>query len=467
MARHVAAALAVLAFLTQAASSAAQPALVPLSMDPFDNPESIHRTIVEPSVYAWGHTMVSAFQVGRIFDGGAADIGFATSRNRGRTWTSGLLRGTTAHVSPAGPYYSVSDPSVAYDPRHRVWLIAFLGIVSGDASDVLVARSSDDGLTWSDPVVVDGSGTSDGVSNDKTWITCDGFRRSPFFGRCYTQYTNFDLSGRIQMTASSDGGLTWGAPQGSPSNAAGQGGQPVTQPNGTVIVPFVGIFGEAVRSFRSTDGGASWSNPVDITPLAYHQPGGDLRAPSVTSISAGVDATGTVYLVWPECTHQPGCTANDIVLSTSADGASWTTPVVLPLDGPVGGEDRFIPGLGVGRRSRGARARLGLTFHYYPTAACDTDTCALNVAFVSSRNGGATWSDPIQLAGPMSLPWLPLTTLGYMVGDYVATAIPSSRKAFPVLVAASPPNGEVLDEVVYTVDGGLPITGGTRPVVEP
>ncbi len=459
--------LSAVVLLGHAASTAAQLSVVPLGMDDFANPESIHRTIVEPAAYGVGRMIVAAFQVGRVPDGGASDIGFAASTNGGRSWTQGLLPGTTAHVSPTGPYYSVSDPSVAYDPRHRVWLIAALGIVANDETDVLVARSTDRGLTWSAPVVADGSGTASGVINDKTWITCDGSRRSPFYGRCYIQYTNFTRGGRNQMIVSTDGGATWSAPAGSPSNAQGQGGQPVTQRDGTVVVPFVSIFGDAIRSFRSTDGGATWSNPVTVTPLAYHGAAGHLRAPSVTSASAGVDATGTVYLVWPDCArHEPGCTANDVFLSTSADGQSWSAPVALPLDGAIGGADHFILGLAVDRGSRGARARLALTFYDYPDPACDADTCALNAAFVSSRNGGATWSDAIQLAGPMSLPWLPLTTGGYMVGDYVATAI-GHRAAFPVFVAASPPAGGELDEVVYTTARGIALRGGDRPVIVP
>jgi hypothetical protein len=48
-------------------------------------------TEVEPDTFSNGSTIVAAFQVGRIFDGGACAIGFATSSNNGASWTSGLL----------------------------------------------------------------------------------------------------------------------------------------------------------------------------------------------------------------------------------------------------------------------------------------------------------------------------------------------------------------------------------------
>src|SRR5437868_4035427 len=46
-----------------------------LSTDPFTNPGSQHATEVEPAAFAFGSTIVTAFQVGRIFGGGASDIG--------------------------------------------------------------------------------------------------------------------------------------------------------------------------------------------------------------------------------------------------------------------------------------------------------------------------------------------------------------------------------------------------------
>src|SRR5438034_5304672 len=44
--------------------------LVKLSSDPFTNASSQHATEVEPDTFAFGPTIVSAFQVGRIHDGG-------------------------------------------------------------------------------------------------------------------------------------------------------------------------------------------------------------------------------------------------------------------------------------------------------------------------------------------------------------------------------------------------------------
>ena len=73
---------------------AAQPGVTQVSADPYtaaDAPLAQHATETEPDSFAWGSTVVTAFQVGRVFDGGATDIGWATSSNGGVSWTQGLL----------------------------------------------------------------------------------------------------------------------------------------------------------------------------------------------------------------------------------------------------------------------------------------------------------------------------------------------------------------------------------------
>jgi Neuraminidase (sialidase) len=62
-----------------------------------------------------------------------------------------------------------------------------------------------------------------------------------------------------QMSTSTDGGLTWSAPQATADQAHGLGGQPLVQPDGRVIVPFEGISRSGgIRAFTSDDGGATF-----------------------------------------------------------------------------------------------------------------------------------------------------------------------------------------------------------------
>ena len=94
--------------LLVASASAAVP-LTKISSDPYTNPSSQHKTQVEPDTFASGSTIVSAFQSGRFFDGGASNIGWATSTNGGSSWQNGFLPGITKYEGN-GPYDRVSDP---------------------------------------------------------------------------------------------------------------------------------------------------------------------------------------------------------------------------------------------------------------------------------------------------------------------------------------------------------------------
>ena len=72
-----------------------------MSTDPFTNPDSQHATEVEPDTFASGQTVLATFQVGRFFNGGASDIGWARSTDGGATWgVSSFLPGLTSNAGP-------------------------------------------------------------------------------------------------------------------------------------------------------------------------------------------------------------------------------------------------------------------------------------------------------------------------------------------------------------------------------
>ncbi len=435
--------------------------LTTVSTDPYTNTSSFHQTQLEPDTYASGSTIMSVFQSGRFSDGGASNIGYATSTNNGATWTNGFLPGTTVFATPAGPWARISDPSVAFDPKHNVWLVAGLAIdnsVTGKAT--IVNRSTDGGLTFSNPVT---ASVPCGFC-DKDWIACDQTATSPFFGNCYVEWDDAGASNKLHMAFSTDGGLTW-SQSGVPSNSLGViGGQPLVQPNGTVVMPIEGGIG--LESFLSTNGGSTYTGPFNISTINVHLIGGDLRGDDGLP-SAEIDASGTVYLVWPDCRFRSGCSSNDILLSTSSDGQTWTSPVRVPIDLVTSTVDHFIPGIAVDPATSGATAHIGITFYFYPTANCSTNTCRLNAGFISSTNGGSTWSKGARIFGPIGLKWLPLTTQGYMVGDYISTSF-SNGKAFPVIANATTGTctvGQITSchEFMVAPTNGLAVHGGNIP----
>jgi hypothetical protein len=421
-----------------------------VSQDIFTDSQAQHNTEVEPDTFTSGSTIVSTFQVGRVFGGGSSDIGWATSTDSGATWAHGYLPGITTNVG--GSFGQASDASVAFDPKHNVWLISSLGI-SGSTVDVLTSRSTDGGLTWSNPVI-----TATG-SNDKNWIVCDGTASSPHFGNCYTEYDITSSGDSIRMRTSTDGGATWGAALAPGGSHTGLGGQPVVLPNGDVQVPYESLNNQ-IRSFRSTNGGSSWNSTVLVSSISHHTVAGSLREESLPSAEA--DAAGTVYVTWADCRFRSGCPGNDIVLAKSTSETTWAAPVRVPIDAVSSTADHFIPGIGVDRSTSGASARIGLAYYFYPAASCTSSTCQLDVGYISSVNGGASWSTATQLAGPMSLSWLPNTSQGRMFGDYISTSVVSGGNAYPVLALASAPTGSTFNQAMFVPTGGLAVTGGSN-----
>jgi hypothetical protein len=416
-----------------------------ISQDPFRSSTSQHATEVEPDTASWGSTVVAVFQVGRIADGGAANIGWATSRNGGRTWNHGFLPGLTPASKPAGSWPRISDPSVAYDARHRVWLAVSLAFGSSDSAN-LISRSSD-GLHWSRPVTAT---LRRGFQLDKEWIACDTWQSSPFFGHCYLSYDDLETL-EIETQVSADGGLTWAAPAhapGFPGRAAIQGKyapgvQPVVRPDGMVVIPYFDE--DLISELRSLDGGATWLPPTPIyAPQAYYAPIPGLRAGPLPS--AAVDGAGTVYVAWADSCAPPNFCGgpNQIFVARSSDGVSWTPPKTTSR--PTLSSDVELPGLAADPNTPGS-----LVVTYYNVV----QKVALNVYLVSSRNGGATWSAPRRLnSRTFPFDWL-AEAGGAMVGDYISTSFAAGR-AVPVFAVGIRPRGGRLHESMFATSLAVP-----------
>jgi Neuraminidase (sialidase) len=334
-----------------------------------------------------------------------------------------------------------------------VWLAFSLTV---DAKDTAIAnRSTDGGRTWKNPVVV--STPAGSADYDKTWIACDTWSASPNYGTCYTTWDDYVHADAMMLSRSTDGGKHWTLA--TVAAAHGLGGQPVAQPNGNVVVPFWADAGQ-IQSLVSTDGGKTYTGPNTISSQLDHGVVG-LRTEPLPS--AEVDAKGNVYVVWQDCRFRSGCLANDIVMSTSKNGTAWSTTVRIPIDAVGSSVVHFLPGIGVDRATSGSSAHLGLTYYDYPKAACSLATCKVNAAFVSSTDGGATWSSPTKILGALKLPWLPNAS-GRFVGDYISTSIVGGD-AFTVIANATTGTctlGQIASCHEYMVAPtiGLPITGG-------
>ena len=438
--------LAVAACLTVAGVAGANVALTRVSSDPYTNATSQHATELEPDTFADHGTVVATFQVGRFFNGGASDIGVVRSGDGGATWDApGFLHLTFNSGDASSPYERVSDPSVAYDAAHGVWIVSSIPLTpTTSVPTVLFNRSTDDGQTWG-PAISMPPPVTNSVDLDKNWTVCDNHPSSPFYGHCYTELDNFADGDLELMTTSTDGGLTWSVPIRTDGNDKGLGGQPVVQPSGRVIVPFESLNG-TISAFRSDNGGASWTRAVKVSGIRFHGVAGNLRTSPLPT--AEIAADGTVYVAWEDCRFRKGCPSNDIVFSKSSDGVSWTDPARVPIDATTSTVDHFIPGLAVDPTTSGSGTHLALTYYFYPNANCG-GACRLDVGYISSPDGGAHWGAPTQLAGPMALSEIANTSQGPMVGDYISTSF-SGGMATTVFAVGLQTTTAAFDEAMYS-----------------
>ena len=290
--------------------------------------------------------LVGAFQV---------NASVAYSQNGGQSWTP--AEGT----APAD--YKVSgDVSVAYDNQGRAFLcyIAFdkLGTENywahgATRNGIFVRRSLDGGKTWEkDASVVIAHPTEPAIPfEDKPYIVADA-THSKYAGNLYIGWTEFLLDKSIMLFArSTDGGRTWSKPleistrEGLPrdDNGAVEGFTGAVASDGTLYVVWCDISGIVLAV--SKDGGRSFSRSRTIvkTGPSYFDPTSVGRGNGFPQV--GIDpGNGRLFVTWADFTNGD----LDVFSATSRDrGKHWSAPVRVNSDALHNGRDQFFQWLAV------------------------------------------------------------------------------------------------------------------------
>jgi hypothetical protein len=379
--------------------------------------------------------------------------------------------------TPITPYQFTGDPALAFSHTGRLYFANIAdhegqGGANFTGPSVVVATSSDGGLSWSKPVTVAsglGNAGSFGqlVFNDKEYIAVDTSSTSPRRGRVYVTWTQFAFTPTtfrlpIVLSSSSDGGKTWSKPKEisgfSPFCVAAAFGQPnecdldqfsspTVAPGGKLYVGYQNFNTPAENQYlvvRSDNGGASFSAPVKVNDLFdVNMPsnvdgratltGCQLRYASPANIAADPsDPSGnTVYAVWSDNRNgNASATNTDIFLARSTNGgASWTT---YTLDGAA--NDQFYPWVAV---SSGGRVDVGyMDRSYQPEPQASACKYGFSLRRVTFPGGVFTPGPKMQVDTGLSNPgksrWFSGTTAGNsrFVGDYNGIAIGSDGKTW-------------------------------------
>jgi BNR repeat-like domain len=388
----------------------------------------VMNSAVEPFVTADPNRpdhLVGVWQQDRWTNGGANGTLSAVTRDGGWNWTV-----TTPPFTQCtgGVWDRASDPWVSIAPDGTVHQIA-LGLnrvgASNQSNSVLVTRSTDGGLTWSNltTLIQDTDG-----GDDKETITADsGDAR---FVYAVWDRPNGNNRQPTLFSRTTDGGATWEPARviyDPGANAYTTGNIIVVLPGGT-LVDLLSLYqatGISVAVIRSQDRGVTWSAPVVVS--ANQSVGTlDLKTHTTVRVGSGLPAiavdrnSGALYTTWQDARFTGG-RYDGIALSKSTDGGlTWSVPQQVNQAPDF---QAFTPALAVA-----GDGRVAVTYYDFRNDTADAGVLLTNRWQATSADGGGSWVEtPVGatfdlLKGPA------LAGGALFVGDYQGLA--ASARAF-------------------------------------
>jgi hypothetical protein len=398
---------------------------------------------------------VAVWQQDRWSNGGARGIAGAVSTDGGNTWLPMVIPGLT--LASGGAYQRASDPWVSISKDGTVY-VSSLEVTLAPAgfplySAVMVNKSTDGGLTWGQPTVLqaDTSTFPNNIFNDKESVTVDPTDPSRAFvvwDRNVFPGNNADFEAfhagvairqDVLLSITQDGGKTWTTNTISSPNAdfGETGNQIVVLPDGkgTLVDVFSVNRGSGnqpahadqifLATMRSTDHGATWSDPIlgpaqELMDVTDPNTGAPVRTGEQIPEVAVNRQNGALYAVWADGRFS-NFTHDDIAMTTSTDGGlTWSAPIKVnqtPTNIPAGDQQAFSPNVAVADNGTVAVAYYdfrnntggpGLPTDYWMAQAA-----------ASNATDPASWSQEDRLTNAsFNLELTPRTSRGYFVGDY-------------------------------------------------
>ena len=288
------------------------------------------------------------------------------------------------------------DPQIAVDPVDRQTVYA--SWLQNNKHDIIVARSSDFGRTWSLSV-------ADRADEDAD--------KPVLAVRGRDVYVGFNHEEKFFVAASHDYGDLFSRVEVNPNAELGSSlaGGATVDPSGTVYFGWTAyarhdMSRRPVNIYvsRSTDAGRTWTTSLlDVSGAppdceAQECESGYLGA----QVALASDAAGMVYALWNAGRTNGG--PERIYFASSADGAAWSNraSVSSANDGVENCFPALVAGAAGDVRIAWMDTRMSEAAIKDPKTREIREQPVWNTFYRSSTNGGATWSAEAQLSGELS-----------------------------------------------------------------
>ncbi len=381
----------------------------------------------------------------------------AASFDGGKTWQSVPLPLT---YCSGGSFLGVGDPWLSFAPNGDLYCIA-IGGPALTTTYTCIMKSTDGGLHWSTPALVD---TPD-FSPDKCTITADPTDSHFVYAAWSRNYSKNHNA--IAFSRSTDGGGTWEPARSNLQTPSGQfayNTQILVLPDGTLVDMFLIQYqkpnqpptGQTLELMRSSDKGLTWSAPMMVGPaetilrpdtsgytLTVDPDNGQLvRDTDQPSFAA--DKSGNLYAVWEDGRFS-NFQYNEIAFSMSSDGGfTWAAPIRVnqtPSNAAPLNRQAFYPVIAVT-----PNGTIGITYYDFrfndsnPGVPTDYWLVQCHPTPSTPATDPASWGNELRLtSSSFNLEAMQFAVDGYWPGDYFGLA-PLGGGGFVSVFTAVDPN---------------------------
>lgn len=410
------------------------------------------------------------WQQDRWSNGGANGLSGAYSFDGGQTWRRSqptFSRCAGGNALNGGDYERASDPWVSFGPTGIAYQISLSFDDSNPTNAILVSRSTNGGVSWSNPITLIRD-TTDINQNDKESITAD-----PTDARyAYAVWDRFRIDdqdnffGPALFSRTSDAGLTWETPHeilNPGPNTQTIGNQIVVLPDGTLINLATTIDlvtgDQALVVQRSTDKGTTFSDPIRINSLINAPPvagtgesvfdpetGEPVRTGNVIADIAVDRRDGRTLYVVAQDARFSGGEIDGVVLYRSDDaGLTWSPPVQVNR---VPSVQAFIPNVRVA-----PDGTLAVTYYDFRKNTADPTTLPTQHFLALSNDRGEHFRE-IALDRPFNIRNAPVAR-GFFIGDYQGLQPVGASLFRPFFVIANMNVSTNRTDVYTNIAGGI------------